>query len=471
MVFSSTLFLFLFLPITLLMHYVMQEEYRNYWLLMASLIFFAWSQPSYLWILLLNVAINYTGALMIAYIKKFRKLFLGIAAGANLALLFYFKYFNFVLTTISKLIRFNCDVKNIVLPIGISFFTFQGMSYVIDVYRRDVPVQKNIIKLALYITLFPQLVAGPIVRYTDIAAEIDKRNIVLHDFVYGIERFIIGLSKKALIANALAETVDSIWAEHVGGGNLCIVAWLGSIAYTLQIYFDFSGYSDMAIGLGRMFGFHFQENFSLPYISTSISEFWRRWHISLSSWFRDYVYIPLGGNRKNVYLNLAVVFLLTGIWHGASWNFIVWGIWNGIFIIAERLLRNRNKKSRYIGYPFATCFSKIYTLSVVNIGWVLFRAPSLVIGIRYLGTMFGIIIPKNTGFTIFRYVDRWTVAMIFIAILFASSIPGKMINNINKYINEIVKIVIKYVILLILLYLSMIRIVSGTYNPFIYFQF
>lgn len=218
MVFSSTLFLFLFLPITLLMHYVMQEEYRNYWLLMASLIFFAWSQPSYLWILLLNVAINYTGALMIAYIKKFRKLFLGIAAGANLALLFYFKYFNFVLTTISKLIRFNCDVKNIVLPIGISFFTFQGMSYVIDVYRRDVPVQKNIIKLALYITLFPQLVAGPIVRYTDIAAEIDKRNIVLHDFVYGIERFIIGLSKKALIANALAETVDSIWAEHVGGG-------------------------------------------------------------------------------------------------------------------------------------------------------------------------------------------------------------------------------------------------------------
>lgn len=220
------------------------------------------------------------------------------------------------------------------------------MSYVIDVYRKDVPVQKNIFKLALYIVLFPQLIAGPIVRYKDIASEIDDRRVTIEDFSYGIERFIIGLGKKAIIANSMASMVDSIW-NNGATENTWIIAWIGSIGYTLQIYFDFSGYSDMAIGLGRMFGFHFNENFNMPYISKNISEFWRRWHISLSSWFKDYVYIPLGGNRKHVYLNLAIVFLLTGIWHGASWHYIAWGVWNGAFILIERAVRKNREKEEF----------------------------------------------------------------------------------------------------------------------------
>lgn len=324
MVFSSTLFLFCFLPITLLVYYLVQDKYKNYWLLLVSLLFFGWSQPNYLWIIVLSIGINYIGALIVDYMSKFKKPLLILTIMANVLLLFYFKYFNFVLESINKIFDFNFEVLDIVLPIGISFFTFQGMSYVIDVYRKEVLVQKNILKLGLYIVLFPQLIAGPIVRYKDIAAEIDNRKTTLEDFSYGIERFVIGLGKKAIIANTMAVTADAIW-NNGALNNSWITAWVGSISYTLQIYFDFSGYSDMAIGLGRMFGFHFNENFNLPYISQSISEFWRRWHISLSSWFKDYVYIPLGGNRKNVYLNLSIVFLLTGIWHGAAWHYVLWG--------------------------------------------------------------------------------------------------------------------------------------------------
>ena len=316
MVFSSTLFVFFFLPITLLGYYLIKESYRNYWLLFVSLVFFGWSQPNYLWIIVLNIVINYVCAMLISQMPQIRKYIVVTAVLVNIAILFYFKYFNFTIETINNLANCNISIKDIVLPIGISFFTFQGMSYVIDVYRGDVPVQKNIFKVGLYIVLFPQLIAGPIVRYRDIAYEIDHRKNTLEDFCSGIERFIIGLGKKAIIANTMAATADAIWNADITK-NTWIIAWLGSIAYTLQIYFDFSGYSDMAIGLGRMFGFHFNENFNLPYISKNITEFWRRWHISLSSWFRDYVYIPLGGNRKHVYLNLAIVFLLTGIWHGA----------------------------------------------------------------------------------------------------------------------------------------------------------
>ena len=474
MVFSSTMFVFLFLPITLLVYYLLKETYRNYWLLLVSLVFFGWSQLNYLWIILLNIAINYCCAMLISRLEKLKKPLLFIAVAANLGILFYFKYFDFTIESINQLFGTELALRNIILPIGISFFTFQGMSYVIDVYRKDVPAQSNIFKVGLYIVLFPQLIAGPIVRYKDVALEIDRRETSLNNFSSGVERFIIGLAKKSIIANTTAMAADAIWANGATG-NSWSVAWVGSIAYMLQIYFDFSGYSDMAIGLGRMFGFHFNENFNLPYISKNITEFWRRWHISLSSWFRDYVYIPLGGNRKHVYLNLSIVFLLTGIWHGASWHFILWGIWNGAFILIERVSRNRSKKKGIdpdAGKPMLlTCLSKVFTLFIVNLGWVLFRAPDTKQAIQYAATMFGIIQPERVGFTIFWYLDRWTLTIMLLGILFASSIPTMIGAMIASHVPERVVTIVKYTLLLALLYMSMLRIVSGTYNPFIYFQF
>ena len=474
MVFSSTLFLFVFLPITLLGYYLIRNEYKNYWLLLVSLVFFAWSQPKYLWIIIVNILINYSCAMLIDRLQTLKKPVLIVAVAANLALLFYFKYFDFTIDSINKVLGCEFALRNIVLPVGISFFTFQGMSYVIDVYRGDVAAQKNIFKVGLYIVLFPQLIAGPIVRYKDIAFEVDNRTTTIDDFSSGIERFIIGLGKKAIIANTMASTADAIWGNGALG-NTWLIAWIGSIAYTLQIYFDFSGYSDMAIGLGRMFGFHFNENFNLPYISKDITEFWRRWHISLSSWFRDYVYIPLGGNRRHVYLNLAIVFLLTGIWHGASWHYIAWGVWNGIFILIERVIKTRNKRKGSARPErtswLATILLKIYTLLVVMIGWVLFRAPHTRDAARFVGIMFGIIRPKWVGYTAFWYLDRWTITIMMIGILFASSLPTKLATVIKAHVPDKAVLIGKYTLLLGLLYLSMLRIVSGTYNPFIYFQF
>ncbi|WP_370770913.1 MBOAT family protein [Eubacterium ramulus] len=472
MVFSSTLFLFIYLPIVLIGYYILRGQAKNYWLLFVSLVFFGWSQPNYLWIILLNIAINYTGAMLIDKIKSIRKITLLLTVIANLAILFYFKYFDFAIESVNQIFGTTFSLRDIVLPIGISFFTFQGMSYVIDVYRKDVTAQKNIFKLGLYIVLFPQLIAGPIVRYKDIAQEIDKRHVNVEDFYAGIEKFIIGLGKKAIIANTMALTADAIWNNGVSQ-NTWIMSWVGSIAYTLQIYFDFSGYSDMAIGLGRMFGFHFNENFNLPYISKNITEFWRRWHISLSSWFRDYVYIPLGGNRKNVYLNLAIVFLLTGVWHGAAWNFIVWGIWNGVFILIERVIRMKNKKKEIQkkqnrGIIF---LQKLYTLMVVNLGWVLFRAPDLETAIDFMKSMFGIIHPEKVSYTIFWYLDKWTITVMILAVIFASSIPTWCCEVVKKNVNESGRMIGKYIILIALFLFAVIRIVSGTYNPFIYFQF
>lgn len=472
MVFSSTLFLFIYLPIVLIGYYILRGQAKNYWLLFVSLVFFGWSQPNYLWIILLNIAINYTGAMLIDKIKSIRKITLLLTVIANLAILFYFKYFDFAIESVNQIFGTTFSLRDIVLPIGISFFTFQGMSYVIDVYRKDVTAQKNIFKLGLYIVLFPQLIAGPIVRYKDIAQEIDKRHVNVEDFYAGIEKFIIGLGKKAIIANTMALTADAIWNNGVSQ-NTWIMSWVGSIAYTLQIYFDFSGYSDMAIGLGRMFGFHFNENFNLPYISKNITEFWRRWHISLSSWFRDYVYIPLGGNQKNVYLNLAIVFLLTGVWHGAAWNFIVWGIWNGVFILIERVIRMKNKKKEIQkkqnrGIIF---LQKLYTLMVVNLGWVLFRAPDLETAIDFMKSMFGIIHPEKVSYTIFWYLDKWTITVMILAVIFASSIPTWCCEVVKKNVNESGRMIGKYIILIALFLFAVIRIVSGTYNPFIYFQF
>ena len=474
MVFSSTLFLFVFLPITLIGYFISRNnKYRNGWLLLVSFVFFGWSQLHYLWIIVLNIIINYVCAVILDRINKWRKLIMILAVMTNLAILYYFKYFDLTIDTINKIIGSSFQLKNIILPIGISFFTFQGMSYVIDVYRKNVKAQRNIFKVALYIVMFPQLIAGPIVRYIDINKEIDNRHVSLNGFCYGIERFIVGLGKKAIIANTMAATADAIW-KNGAVGNTWIIAWAGSIAYSLQIYFDFSGYSDMAIGLGEMFGFHFNENFNFPYISKSITEFWRRWHISLSSWFRDYVYIPLGGNRRRVYFNLFIVFLLTGIWHGASWHFVVWGLWNCFFILIERVIKNRNKDRIPKGKELAfskKCLSKAYTLLIINFGWVLFRAPNTGEAIKYISIMLGVIQPKDVGFTVFWYLDNWTITIMVLGILFASSLPKRLLEKAKGHISDKVYTICKYALLIFILYISMLRIVSGTYNPFIYFQF
>ncbi len=467
MVFSSTLFLFIFFPVTILGYYLIPGKAKNYWLLALSLIFFGWLQPQYLWVIIFSIVLNYVCALLIDRKRNRKKLILVIAVALNLALLFFYKYLDFSITTINQIFHSNLPLLNLLMPIGISFFTFQGMSYVIDVYREHVVVQKNIFKVGLYIVLFPQLIAGPIVRYKDIAAEIEQRQVRLEDFASGVERFIIGLSKKAILANTFAVTADAIW-NNGAGENSWIIAWVGSIAYTLQIYFDFSGYSDMAIGLGRMFGFHFNENFNLPYISKNMTEFWRRWHISLSSWFKDYVYIPLGGNRKHVYLNLFLVFLLTGIWHGAAWNFLLWGLWHCLFVLIERVIRTHSKKTPSKAVILLT---KLYTLFVVNLGWVLFRAPSLKEAGQFVLSMFGGGNTAQIGYTLGWFLDRWTIAAFIIGILAASSLPGFLSARMKKLIPENALKIAKYIVLLLLFFVSITQIVSGNYNPFIYFRF
>ena len=350
MLFSSMTFIYMFLPIVLLLYLVTKKELHNPILLVASIIFYAWGEPKYLAIMLLTIIINYYGAISIDKFKKHKKLCLVMTIIANLSFLVYFKYFNFLIENCNGLFHSNISALNIIMPIGISFYTFQALSYVVDVYRGEVKAQKDFYKLALYICLFPQLVAGPIVKYHDVADQIDSREVNFEKVDLGVKRFIIGLSKKVLIANTMGAIADKIFTQAPDTFSHSI-AWLGAVAYTFQIYFDFSGYSDMAIGLGLIFGFKFLENFNYPYISKSITEFWRRWHISLSTWFKQYVYISLGGNRQGkvkTIRNLGIVFLLTGIWHGAAWNFVVWGIWNGFFIILEKLLNIKEFEQKYM---------------------------------------------------------------------------------------------------------------------------
>lgn len=471
MVFSSSIFMFLFLPVLLLLYFLNKNiTYRNIVLLIMSIIFYAWGEPKYVLVMLLSILVNYGMGLLLDKTEqkkkeKLKKGILFLAVFCNLGILFVFKYLNFVEDTINRLLRIDLGIPDIALPIGISFFTFQGMTYVIDLYRGTVGVQKNPMKLALYISLFPQLIAGPIVRYADICEEIDHRTVKTEDLEYGIKRFIVGLSQKVIIANTLGAIADEIFAQNYSSVTVP-TAWLGIVCYTAQIYFDFSGYSSMAIGLGRIFGFHFCENFNLPYKSKSITEFWRRWHISLSSFFRDYLYIPMGGSRRgNVYFHLFVVFLCTGIWHGASWNFIVWGLWHGIFMLTERSFRGKDIRIPAI-------FKHIYTMLVVMIGWVFFRADNLRLAGGYLKSMFGLNQVQNVLFDWNYYLNYFSVFILVLAVIFSvvSWNWDREYKMKKVWMAYAYQITVNTVLLGLFIFSIMVMLTS-TYNPFIYFRF
>ena len=486
MVFSSTIFLYVFLPIVLILYYILPHiTAKNIVLLVSSLLFYAWGEPKYILLMVISILCNYCFGLWIHSCniqtekERQRKWILALSVVLNIGLLFYFKYFNLLSSTVELLLHRELDIGHIALPIGISFYTFQCMSYVIDVYREDVSdpdqtiVQKNPLKLALYISMFPQLIAGPIVRYSDIRPYLSNRTHTLEQFCDGIEIFIIGLAKKVILANILGEIADSILHE-----NFAMIssaeAWLGAICYTMQIYYDFCGYSEMAIGLGKIFGFEFLKNFNYPYISRSITEFWRRWHISLSQWFRDYLYIPLGGNRRgNVYINLFIVFLATGIWHGADWSFLLWGIWHGVFILLERIIKKRNIPIPVPSH-FAPVLGWLYTMMVVLFGWILFSTTSLVRTINLIQLMFGLQQADFVRYDLSWYLNARTAVVLFAAVI--CCVPWKPILTSRFKISETFwvhpgYIMIKRVLLLGLLFLSFLLIVNCSYNPFIYFRF
>ena len=466
MLFSSMTFVYMFLPIVCLIYLCSKKQLHNGILLAASILFYAWGEPRYLAIMLLTIIVNYLGAIAIEKWSKYKKLSLILTIIVNLAFLAYFKYFNFLLDNINHI--FSSDIKfvEVILPLGISFYTFQAMSYLIDVYRGECKAQKDFYKLALYICLFPQLIAGPIVKYHDIAEQIDSREVNFDKVQYGVKRFIIGLSKKMLIANTMGAIADKIFIQAPDTFTP-LVAWLGAIAYSFQLFFDFSGYSDMAIGLGTIFGFKFMENFNYPYISKSITEFWRRWHISLSTWFKEYLYIPLGGSRcslKRTCFNLGVVFFLTGLWHGASWTFIIWGIWNGFFIILEKITGwHKDVQGFWINF-----LKHIYAIFVFVLGWVLFRSDDLGYAFTYIKNMFGLATVHDISYALPYYIDTYEVIM-FIAAIICSIPIFKNILNINKE-NKLLYGAVNIWLLLLFL-LSSATIAASTYNPFIYFRF
>lgn len=473
MLFSSTFFLFIFLPIVLILYYGLarKQNTRNIILLISSLLFYAWGEPKFVLVMLLSIGVNYYFGILV---DKHRedgkaKIFITSMVVFNLLIMGIFKYLMFTLTTINSISGLNISVPQIALPIGISFFTFQSISYVIDVHRGHGKVLKNPLDVGLYVALFPQLIAGPIVRYETVANEIHGRKETESDFSSGIVRFIIGLGKKVLLSNQFALIADKAFDLQSAGDLPVAFAWLGAISYMLQIYFDFGGYSDMAIGLGRMFGFHFDENFNFPYIAKSISDFWRRWHISLSTWFRDYVYIPLGGNRvskaKHV-RNIFVVWLLTGIWHGANWTFIAWGVYFGILLIIEKFtgLGKFLNRSKVLGH--------IYTVILVLFGWVLFRAESITQAISYLGTMFG---NTNSGLindtTILYFKENLYILIIGILTCIPFSHCARAYFEKQGKVGQSILKIVEMILLAIIFFTAVSYLVKGTYNPFIYFNF
>lgn len=463
MLFSSSVFLFLFLPIVVILYYnpfIKNRVFRNVLLLLASLFFYAWGEPVFVLLMLFSVLVNWGIGLKMDKSAN-KKRWLIVAVVWNLAILFVFKYLTFVLDNIGLLLRADLPDISIALPLGISFFTFQILSYILDLYYGNTTVQKKLYKFALYVTMFPQLVAGPIVRYEQIAYEIDHRRENIEDFSQGMTRFVYGLGKKVLISNAMGTITDNMFYLSKNGDLSVAAAWLGGIAYTLQIYFDFSGYSDMAIGLGRMFGFHFLENFNYPYIAKSITDFWRRWHISLSSWFRDYVYIPLGGNRCSVsrnYWNTFVVWLLTGIWHGANWTFIVWGLGYFVLLCIERKA-GFTKGVKYFGH--------VYTMIAVILLWVVFRADNLTLAGRYIGQMFGSSGVLWDATAAECLSGGWVM---FVAALIFSCPVTKWVADKLK-LGETARKNIAAVLALPLLLVCIAKCLSSAYNPFIYFNF
>ena len=467
MLFSTMTFVFMFLPIILVLYLAAKKELHNPILLISSIIFYAWGEPKYLAIMLLTILINWLGAIGVDKFKNHKKLVLALTIIANLGFLIYFKYFNFLIDNCNNIFHSHIDPLNIVMPIGISFYTFQALSYVVDVYRGDCNVQKDIYKLALYICLFPQLIAGPIVKYHDVAEQIDSREVNFGKVDLGVKRFIIGLSKKMLIANTMGAIADKIFIQNPDTFSP-LIAWIGSIAYSFQLYFDFSGYSDMAIGLGLIFGFKFLENFNYPYISKSITEFWRRWHISLSTWFKEYVYIPLGGNRKGklkTLRNLGIVFLLTGIWHGAAWNFVVWGIWHGFFIIIEKIINIKEFEQKHT-QKWVRFLQHIYCIFAFLIGWVMFRSETMSYAWQYIKNMFGLVRVHDISYGMGYYIDNFEIIIFVCAILCSMPLFNKMLEVENKFGRTLINIW-----LLILFILSAATIASSTYNPFIYFRF
>jgi alginate O-acetyltransferase complex protein AlgI len=478
MVFSSPTFLLLFLPVLLIVYLLSPGRLKNVVLLLASLFFYAWGEGYFVIVMLASIVANFIFGIVIESRRSspIGKWLVGAAVAANLCLLISYKYANFVADNVSIVLAW-AGLPEIVLapvhlPIGISFFTFQAMSYIIDIYRGTNPAQRNPVDLALYISLFPQLVAGPIVRYHDIAKQISSREITAEDFSIGSRRFIAGFAKKMIIANPLGEVADTIFALPASDVSPEI-AWLGIICYTLQIYFDFSGYSDMAIGLGRMFGFKFLENFNYPYISLSIQEFWRRWHISLSNWFRDYLYIPLGGNRVSnfrVYFNLVTVFVLCGLWHGASWNFLIWGLIHGAFLVIEKL-----GLGHLLGYAprFVRHF---YVLLVVILAWVFFRVETLPDAVTFLQAMFDLSGAEKMHSDLGAYYNDSVIFAVIIGCLFSTPalpyLSDKLLAKLrrNAGMNPILDVstIACYVCVF---YLAITYLAAGTYNPFIYFRF
>ena len=507
MLFTEPTFLFLFLPILLALYFIggsrEHASYGNWLLLVASVIFYVKGGGAFTWLMLASIAFNYEMAIAVdrAQGTPAAGRRLAFAVAVNLVVLGVFKYANFFADNVNTLLLASSVkpvvVPRVLLPIGISFFTFHAISYVVDVYRRDATAQKSPVHAALYLLLFPQLIAGPIIRYRDLADQLARRIVTLDDFAYGVRRFIVGLSKKVLIANVVAGPADAIFTMPLAELSAAH-AWLGIICYTLQIYFDFSGYSDMAIGLGRMFGFRFPENFRWPYIASSVQAFWRRWHISLSTWFRDYLYIPLGGNRVSAarrYVNLVVVFFLCGLWHGASWNFVILGLWHGMFLVIERITSNRGDRgarpstssgralmvsssnhassavrSGVVAWPI---WPHLSTMTVVMIGWVFFRAETLPGAIGFLDAMAGATVAAPTPYTVGWYLtpELW-LALVAGAIGSTPWVPA-VAERIaaRRPAAAWGASMLASTTLIALLVTSIMHVAARTYNPFIYFRF
>lgn len=468
MVFSSAVFLFLFLPVVFVLSRIVPGiPGKNIFLLIASFLFYAFGEPVYVFLMLFSTVVNYVAGRLLAVCGKGKdKWVVAAAVVVNLGLLSVFKYTDFFLSNVNRIFSIEIPLTGIALPVGISFFTFQGLSYVIDVYRDRAQVAKNFVKLALYISFFPQLIAGPIVKYHDVAQQIDHRQTTSALTADGIRRFIVGLSKKLLIANTVGQMADAVFSAQVQELDVRL-AWLGAFCYMLQIYFDFSGYSDMAIGLGRMFGFQFLENFQYPYISSSIKEFWRRWHISLSSWFRDYLYIPLGGNRKGrvrTELNKALVFFCTGLWHGASWNFVLWGLWHGVFIILEDLLPKGGKIRRGIGH--------VITPLIVLLGFVLFRADTLSdAGLLFTQMFTGFTFTLQSDALLRELLTPLNVTTLLLGAAFSLPLLPWLRSKVAAWKNAWFVQGASYVAAGGLFCLCVMNLAGSEFNPFIYFRF